>query len=179
MDKRELDEQMILLQNGEESAFERIYNETKRGLYAFIFSICKNHHMTEDVMQTTYMRIRISVDTYEPGSNALGWMFTIAKNLTLNELNKRKRESLTEFDRENEMGEYDLEDKLTSPLLATMESVLTKTEMQIVLLHVVSGFKHREIADMMKKPLGTVLWAYRNALQKMKKSIAKENQDEN
>lgn len=60
-----------------------------------------------------------------------------------------------------------------------MNKVLSDGERQIVILHVVSGFKHREIAQMLDKPLGTVLWAYNNALAKLKKELEKEKADEN
>ena len=49
---------------------------------------------------------------------------------------------------------------------------------RIVTLHVISGFKHREIADLLEKPIGTVLWTYNNALAKMKKELIKEGYDE-
>lgn len=55
-----------------------------------------------------------------------------------------------------------------------MDKVLGDEERQIVTLHVISGFKHREIAEMMGKPLGTVMWAYNNALAKLKRAIQRE-----
>ena len=36
---------------GDESAFEEIYNDTKRGLFAFIMSICRHYQTAEDMMQ--------------------------------------------------------------------------------------------------------------------------------
>ena len=65
-----------------------------------------------------------------------------------------------------------------SPIIAVMNKVLGDEERQIVTLHVIAGFKHREIAEMLDKPLGTVLWAYNNALAKMKKQLEKEMRDE-
>lgn len=175
MDRKELDRQMTLLQQGDEGAFEVIYNETKRGLFSFILSICKNYHTAEDLMQNTYIKVRGSIGSYNPGSNALAWIFTIAKNLTLNELQKRKREVYSEFDTGSfDLGHYTIDDKTTSPLLDIILSTLNESESQIVLLHLVSGFKHREIAEMTKRPLGTILWAYRNAIKKLKKALEKE-----
>ncbi|MEG2687726.1 MAG: sigma factor, partial [Clostridia bacterium] len=85
MDRQQLDEKMLRLQNGDEKAFEEIYNETKKGLFSFILSICKNYHTAEDIMQTTYIRVRTAISTYQAGANALAWIYTIGKNLTLNE----------------------------------------------------------------------------------------------
>ncbi|MDR3216642.1 MAG: RNA polymerase sigma factor [Clostridiaceae bacterium] len=178
MDRKELDKQMCLLQQGDENAFEVIYSETKRGLFSFIFSICKNYHTAEDLMQSAYIKLRASVGGYTPGSNALAWLFTIAKNLTLNELQRRKREVYSEFDAGSfELGHYTIDDKLPGQLLTTIMNTLSESESQIVLLHLVSGYKHREIAEMTGRPLGTVLWAYRNAIQKLQKVLKREEEE--
>lgn len=169
---------MLALQRGDESAFEEIYNETKRGLFAFISSICRDYHMAEDMMQTAYVRLRTTIASYRAGSNAYAWLYTIAKNLTLNELARRKRELSVDVEEDpSKFGVYSLEAD-GSPVTAVMNAVLNETERQIVSLHVMSGFKHREIAEILEKPLGTVLWTYNNALAKMKKELIKEGYDE-
>ena len=170
MDRITLDNLMLHIARGDEVAFEELYNQTKSGLYSFILSICKNHHLAEDVMQNTYIRIRLSANMYKAGSNTLAWIYTIAKNLTLNELNKQKHEMSIDFDDKGSKigGQYTIDDKVSSPLLNVMKKVLNESEAQIISLHLISGFKHREIAEMLDKPLGTVLWTYKNALNKIK-----------
>ena len=44
-------------------------------------------------------------------------------------------------------------------------------ECQIVTLHVVGELKFREIAEIMKIPLGTALWKYQKAIAKLQKII--------
>lgn len=178
MTKQEFDKKMLALQQGDELAFEEIYNETHRGLFAFILSICRNYHTAEDMMQTAYIRLRTTVASYRAGSNAYAWLYTIAKNATLNELARQKRESLSDMDEGQErFGSYTMNDE-GAPVTAVMNRVLNDTERQIVTLHVIAGFKHREIAEMLQKPLGTVLWTYNNALAKVKKEMEKEGADE-
>lgn len=177
MDRITLDNLMLHIARGDEVAFEELYNQTKSGLYSFILSICKNHHLSEDVMQNTYIRIRLSANMYKAGSNTLAWIYTIAKNLTLNELNKQKHEMSIDFDDKGAKigGQYTIDDKVSSPLLNVMKKVLNESEAQIISLHLISGFKHREIAEMLDKPLGTVLWTYKNALNKIKNNYSEED----
>lgn len=177
MDRITLDNLMLHIARGDEVAFEELYNQTKSGLYSFILSICKNHHLAEDVMQNTYIRIRLSANMYKAGSNTLAWIYTIAKNLTLNELNKQKHEMSIDFDDKGSKigGQYTIDDKVSSPLLNVMKKVLSESEAQIISLHLISGFKHREIAEMLDKPLGTVLWTYKNALNKIKNNYSEED----
>lgn len=178
MTRQELDGEMQKLQQGDEISFERIYNDTKRGLFAFILSMTRDHYLAEDMMQTAYIRLRTTISNYRAGGNAYAWLYTIAKNATLNEIARRKRESVTDtLEDEGKFGTYDMDDD-GSPVTQVMNKVLNDTERQIVTLHVISGFKHREIADMLDKPLGTVLWTYNNALSKMKKELQKEGENE-
>jgi RNA polymerase sigma-70 factor (ECF subfamily) len=52
--------------------------------------------------------------------------------------------------------------------------VLSDEERQIVILHAVSGVKHREIAKIMEMPLPTVLSKYNRAMKKLKKKMQGE-----
>ncbi len=175
MTKQELNVKMLRLQRGDEQAFEDIYNDTKRGLFAFILSLCRDYHTAEDMLQTSYIRLRTSIASYKDGANAYAWLYTIARNATLNEINKRKRELSVDVEQSAaSFGTYTL-DEDGSPVTAVMNRVLNETERQIVTLHVISGFKHREIAELLEKPVGTVLWAYNNALGKMRKAMQRED----
>ena len=46
--------------------------------------------------------------------------------------------------------------------------LLEPMERQIVTLHVINDLKFREIAEIVEKPLGTVLWIYNKAIKKLK-----------
>ena len=59
-----------------------------------------------------------------------------------------------------------LEEKL---LLKECMEKLTDEEREIVMLHAVAGFKHREIAHMMDMALATVLSKYHRAMKKLQK----------
>lgn len=99
------------------------------------------------------------------------------QNATLNVINRAKRESATDsFEDEAKFGTYSIDEEM-SPVTSAMNKVLNEDERQIVTLHAISGFKHREIADMLDKPLGTVVWSYNNALSKLKKELQKEDEE--
>ena len=48
---------------------------------------------------------------------------------------------------------------------------LTAAERQIVTLHAVSGFLHRECASMLRLPLSTVLSKYNRAIKKLQQAL--------
>ena len=53
-------------------------------------------------------------------------------------------------------------------VLRTALEGLTDEERQVVTLHAVTGWKHKEIAHLLDLPLSTVLSKYRRALQKLR-----------
>ena len=57
-----------------------------------------------------------------------------------------------------------------APVKVIIETcLLTDEEKEIVLLRIVDDMKHKDIAKIVDKPLGTVTWLYQQALDKMKK----------
>ena len=51
--------------------------------------------------------------------------------------------------------------------------LLNDEERKIVVLHAVTGFKHREIAKLLELPLSTVLSKYNRAIKKLKTALTK------
>jgi len=168
MNKREIDIALKKIAQGDNAAFERLYTETKRGIYSFLFSYFDNSSDCEDAMQSTYLKIKQNIGQYKENTNGLAWILQIAKNTALNELRskanyeKRKSEAVI-----TEASYYDGSDTKYA-LMDTMKRVLDEKEQQIVILHVLWGYKHKEIAQIMNVPLGTVTSAYKRAADKLK-----------
>ena len=105
----------------------------------------------------------------------MAWILTVTRNLALTALRKegREEELSPEAWEAIPVGEdpEGAEDRLV--LEAAMEA-LDGTERQIILLHAVSGLKHREIAALLGLPLSTVLSKYNRGLKKMKKQLEGE-----
>ena len=55
-----------------------------------------------------------------------------------------------------------------------MQRVLTEEEQRIVTLHVVWNYKHREIAEMLGVPTGTVTSKYKRSIEKLKNAFKEE-----
>ncbi len=170
MDKRELDLCLQEVAKGDESAFERLYNGTVKGIFAFLYGFCNNYHTAEDLTQTVYLKVKTNISKYKPGTDARAWLFQIAKYTALNEIKKLGREVVTSDDRTagSQAQSYEMND---SPVFEAINTVLDDKERQIVILHVLWGFKHREIADMLSLALGTVLWKYNTAIKKLQNKL--------
>ena len=172
MKERKLEKAMISLQKGNSSALAEVYGLTSRGVFTFVLPIIRDYQLAEDIMQQTYVDAYEHIASYHPGTSPRNWLLTIAKNMALTEAKKRNREVSTDFsdERESADGVYYLGD-IDSPTIATANRVLSEEEFNIVMMYAVGGYKHREIAEFLSLPLGTVTWKYNNALKKIKHGL--------
>ena len=170
MDKKELDLCLQEVAKGDNSAFEKLYKDTVKGIFAFIYGFCENYHTAEDLTQTVYLKVKANISKYNAGTDARAWLFQIAKYTTLNEIKKIKREVVASDEQTGrfEAKSYEMQD---SPVFDAINSVLDAKERQIVIMHVLWGFKHREIADILSLALGTVLWKYNVAIKKLQTKL--------
>ena len=61
-------------------------------------------------------------------------------------------------------------------MLDLVYKTLSGLELEVFILHVIDEFKHREIADILDKPIGTITWAYNNAVKKLRLKVGDENE---
>lgn len=154
---------------GDQAAFEALYRQTERAVYTFALSLLKNPHDALDVTQETYLKVRASAHLYQPQGKPLAWLFTIARNLSNSLLRQSGRSvSAEEYFSADGPGCAYLEDPSDRLALTAALDGLEELDRQVVLLHVVSGLKHREIAQDLGLPLGTVLTRYHRALKRLR-----------
>ncbi len=168
-----LEKKVIKLKNGDTSAFDYIYERTNRSVYFTIFRIVKDKMSAEDVLQDTYMRAISAIEQYREGTNFIGWLCSIGKSLALNRLKKYRREISTDF--EAQAYKYGTEEPELPYIFDIASKILSEDEYKIVMLCHVSGYKRREVSDMLGLPVGTVTWKNNEALKKLKSYLEKED----
>ena len=92
MTPKELNNLVKKLQNGDMVVFDAIYYETKSLVYYTILQIVKDRSLAEDIMQDTYLKSLEKIHTFKPTYSFKSWIVMIARNLSINEFNRRKRE---------------------------------------------------------------------------------------
>lgn len=157
---------------GEREAFYTVYQQTKQAVYGFALSILRCREDAEDVMQDTYLKIRENAANYKEQGKPLAWILTITRNLAYMKLREKQKNSRTELSELENVIEFtrvvDVEQRVT---LEKAFDVLSAEERQIVMLHAVTGLKHKEIGEILHKPLATVLSKYSRALKKLEKEL--------
>lgn len=165
-----LDQYIHDISCGDKRALAMLYEQTSSAIYGFALSIVQNTQDAEDVLQEVYVKIFTTAHTYQSKGKPMAWMLTITRNLALMRIREQKKAML--MPTEDIHNEYQPavtdEDRM---VLEAMLSELKDEERQIVILHSITGLKHREIATLMEIPLPTVLSKYNRALKKLRNTL--------
>ncbi len=166
---------LVRIQQGEVEAMNELYLQTKRGVFSFVLPYLRDMHLCEDIMQDTYVKIFQNIQQFQPKTNGLNWMLTIAKNTALNLINVRQREDSFDTQEMNDVldGGQDTYE-FDSPIIQKAKALLPEDEAHIVFLYAIGDYKHREIATMLSLPLGTVTWKYNKAMKTLREAFRDE-----
>lgn len=172
----DLDQLLDEIAGGDSQALAALYHSTSAAIYAFALSVLKNAQDAEDVLHDSYLNIYSAAPDYRSCGRPMAWILTIARNLCLLKLRERKkRADIPAEDWEPYLESRESvspEDRL---ILQVCMNHLSDEERQIVVLHAVAGFKHREIAELTGYSLTAVLSKYSRALKKLKQYLEKED----
>ena len=168
-DRHKLQQLLIHIADGEREALAELYQSTRTAVYGLALSYLKNAHDAQDLTQDVYVQVWDCAEQYRLTGSPMGWLLAVCRNLCLMRLRREERHaalSEEEWDAipARECG-LDADERA---LLQGALAVLGEEERRIVLLHAVTGLKHREIAALLELPLPTVLSKYHRALKKMR-----------
>lgn len=165
MNDDQLRSALTLLRRGELDAFEQIYTELSAPLFTVILRVVQDRALSEDILQEVFLKLYQS----PPGPEVKkprAYLFQTARNLALDALRRRPPEA--ELDELPELPQPGMEDPAQRLDLERAFAALSLEERQLVSLHLSGGLKFRELARLTGVPLGTVLWRYRRAIEKLR-----------
>lgn len=166
MDSQTLLRHLAALQSGDRSAFDEIYRQLKTPVYTIIYRILYDPPLAEDLMQEVFLRLYASPPDSKV-QNPRAWVFRMARNLAIDAL---RRPSPTELPRE--LPGKHLEEVVGARLeVEEALRALSAEDRQIVTLHLCAGLRFREVAGIMQMPLGTVLWRYQRAIDRLRREL--------
>ena len=132
-------------------------------LLRFAYKLTADREDANDLLQETSLKALDNEDKYMPETNFKGWVYTIMRNIFINNYRKIVREQ-TFVDQTDNL--YHLNSS-TEPTAESTDPAYDLTDMHRVVnalpseykvpfsMHV-AGFKYREIAEKLGLPLGTV-----------------------
>lgn len=159
MEEQEL---MYLVQKGDEEAFEKIVSIYKHRIVNFLTQLTGDYQRSVDLAQETFMRVYFKANKYKPVAPLSSWIYTIASNLAKTELKKARRMSTVSLDdTESRLGNQITakDETQDSYLIENLQKALSSLHPRYrlpIILKDIEGFSQEEIAEILKRPVGTI-----------------------
>jgi RNA polymerase sigma-70 factor (ECF subfamily) len=152
-------------------------------LYSYAMVLTRNHAEAEDLVQETYVRAIYAIGRLRPDSNMKSWLFTILRNIWLNQLRKvRNGPRMVEMDAGNGVADCVAESSKNSHDLyvSKMETEQIRAAFQelpvefreIILLRDFEDLSYQKIASVLNCPVGTVMSRLARARAKLRALLA-------
>jgi RNA polymerase sigma-70 factor (ECF subfamily) len=170
--------------NHAEREFERQALAYLEGLYSFAMALTRDRTEAEDLVQETYLRAFRGAAQKLPTGDIKAWLFTIMRNIWINDRRrKRRRPETEEWDAgEDETGWHTLADDRQRPDLVHEQTVLGREIRQaieslpevyreVIVLRFLEGFSYSQIATIIGCPAGTVMSRISRARAELRKRL--------
>lgn len=183
------EELMLECSKGDMSAFELLVRRYQDALVNYIYYTINDYHRAEDLAQETFLRVFKNASRYEPKASFKSWLYTIATNLSKNEIRNRARRNtyfLEDMVEENEdvyHSEFMVDTRYQPDILyekKERQQLIKKTLKQLpenqrlaLTLVTYQELSYEEISDILNCSTGAVKSLIHRARQNMKKLLIK------
>ena len=163
--------------NGDKQGLHDIYNAYLTYIYRIIYGVVGQKETAEDLTSEFFIKLWQTADKFKDGNGHKGYLATIARNMAIDHVRKYKKEILESFTKENDddvvlepVSERDTEAEVLEEVsIKEAISKLNEKEQQVINMKVLSEMTFQEISDILKIPMGTVTWRYREAIKKLRR----------
>lgn len=181
---------MLAFKSGDAGAFNTLVKRHRQSVYNFILRFVGHRQRAEDLLQETWLKVVRSSSDYQPKARFTTWVFTIARNLCVDQARKdsyRQTDSLdapvSASDSEGrELGEL-VPDEVglapdraahnvrLRPLIERALAALPEEQREVFLLREYHGVGFKEIAEVTGVNENTVKSRMRYALEGLRRKL--------
>jgi RNA polymerase sigma factor (sigma-70 family) len=156
--------------------FEVLYKKYNRELYIYALSLCKDHHLSQDLVSETFFKALLSLDIGE--GYIKYWLFRVCKNLYLDYLKKNSRLE----DMESSANKLSIEDNTLDKIILNEDRrriyfevlSLQPSYKEIVILYYYCNLSLKEISEVTGISQGAARTLLFRARKKLKEFLEED-----
>lgn len=157
-----------LLKTNRKLGIEELYKNYSKLVFGVIYSILKNTDETEDVLQNVFIKIFKLDNEKLPTKSHFSWLYSVAKNETINYIKKHSKEKNFENLYEISDNDTEIEKVLDKEYFNNLINNLPTKQQEILSLKIVSNLSFKEIANILNMKIPAVQWHYYKSLNTIK-----------
>ena len=138
---------------------EEIYKQNARIVYHYLYTMCKDEKLAEDLTQDTFLRAFQSIERYDGSCKLSTWLCQIGKHLLYQTWEKRKREIPIDWDSEPLSTSLPAHTDVATEAVTKVElaevldelNALPPAMREVIYLRAISDLSYKEIGQVMGK----------------------------
>lgn len=158
-----------------DNSIEKIYKENSQRIFLYIFSLCRNKDIAQDLTQETFVKAIVSLP--EKCVAVVPWLYKVAGNLTYDYFRAKNR--FSDIEEIGDIADYSFVQRIIESeehqILYRCIQRLDENERKVITLHYFSGFRQYEIAAITGLSYSAVRVIALRAREKLKKLIEEES----
>ncbi len=138
---------------GSHTAFQALYDRHSRRVFNFLLRSLRDRQIAENLLQETFLRVFAQRGQYRPTATFRTWLFTIARNLLIDQLRQRsgrpELENSEPLEAAADPGATPLQQVEAQELGERLQAVVLRlppSQREVLLLSRFAGLDHEEIA---------------------------------
>ena len=155
------------------TAFEEIYKEHFGGVYKYVYALCRNESIAEEVTQETFYKAMENLDSFRGETRLFVWLCQIAKNTYFNYCKKQNR--YASDDVLQEIGSSDLEeaffDRETAGRVLQLLHELSEPYKEVFTLRVYGQLPFSQIGQLFGKSDSWARLIYYRAKREIRRNL--------
>jgi len=173
MDKEKASEKDILTEvaRGNKQAYQEIVTRYKRTAYYVALGFVKNAQDALDISQDAFIRAFRKIKKFDQSKAFYPWFYTILKNLCLDHLEKQRRMSEIPIESVHVFVDEGRNLEIRDALWKGIER-LPLVQREAIILKYFHQYSYQEIAEILQKPIGTVMSSLYYAKRKLKEILS-------
>jgi len=159
---------------GDKEAFSEIVKLYMKKAYFIALGIVGNEQDAYDISQDAFIKAYKSIKSFDATRDFFPWFYKIIRNVAIDYINKRKKNNEVDLDtaifkiaKTCEMSFAEKEE------LKKCIFSLPREHREVIVLRFFHGYSYKEIADILDKPIGSVMSSLHYAKNKMKKFLTR------
>jgi RNA polymerase sigma-70 factor (ECF subfamily) len=167
---------MLLVEGGDDDAFAALYDRYCRLAYSLSHKLTGEKHSAEDLTQEAFIKVWQSADRYRPERGSVRtWILSVVRNQGIDQLRAQATRSRMQEKLEASAPRYESSEAFAqvwhgASLGRVREALdaVPRVQQQVLELAHFSGLTHKEIAERLGLPPGTVKRRMRLGLGKLR-----------
>lgn len=167
--------------HGDKEAFTEIFDQYFPRLYRFLAIFTNNSPCIEDILQDTFLKVALHLNTLKDDKRFKEWIFTICHNTAIN---YKKRENMEMWHAmaynigEEDSPEQNVIKEEQEKMVREALSCLTEDQKSVIILSRYEGMNYTEIANIMGRKENAVKALAHRAMTRLGEFLERTNRNE-